>query len=113
MKTSVICFLAFVVIFSVTLTSCGEDDPEVQTYQIKVTNITSQDVEIFISSNGGNSFSTKGTIPSGEFREFQMTLNVSYIVRASRSGSANDFVQEIQVSNDNPDILSLNYDITN
>ena len=95
------------------LSSCGEDEPEIQTYKIKVTNITSNDADVYISSNGGNSFESKGSIPAGEFREYTLALNVSYTMRASWKGNSVDqyFDQQL-ISNDNPDIISLNVDIS-
>lgn len=114
MKTQFNYFLVITMLFAVVLVSCGEDEPDVQTYKIKVTNITASDADIFISSNGGNSFSNKGTIPSGEFREYDLALNVSYTMRASPQGqTSEDYFDEHQISNSNPDIISLNFDISN
>ena len=114
MKTQLKYFLVIAMLFATVLSSCGEDEPDVQTYKIKVTNVTTNAVDIFISSNGGNSFSSKGTIPAGEWREYDMALNVSYTMRASLQGeTSEDFFNEQQISNSNPDIISLNFDITN
>ena len=114
MKTQIKYFLVIAILFTTVLSSCGEDEPDVQTYKIKVTNITASDVDIFISSNGGSSFSNKGSIPSGEFREYDLALNVSYTLRASLQGeTAEDFFNEQQISNSNPDVISMNFDITN
>jgi hypothetical protein len=78
-----------------------------------VTNITNNAVDVFISSNGGNSFDSRGTIPAGEFREYRLTLNVSYTMRASWQGEpVGAFFDQHTISNDNPDILSLNFDIS-
>jgi len=102
-------------IFSVLVLSaiaCSEDDgPSAPTYSIKVTNTTTQSVDVFLSAESG-SFKKLGNIPSGEFREYDLELEVNYLLRASWEGdSADQHFSEQAVSNSNPDIISLNFDI--
>ncbi len=93
--------------------ACSEDDePDVQRYSIKVTNITNENAELFIAAGDGE-FKSRGIIPSGEFREFNdMQLNVNYKLRASAEGSSStDYFNEQAFQNSNPDVQSLNFDI--
>jgi hypothetical protein len=104
-------FLLTVLIVGIVACS-EEDEPQVQTYTIKVTNITAEAVDVFLSADGG-SFRSRGTIPSGEFREYSdLELDVNYTLRASWEGNnADEYFSEQNISNSNPDIISLNYDI--
>ncbi len=106
-------FFLVTCLFVLLLLSCGEEGPDIQTYKIKVTNVTSGDVDVYISSNGGNSFDSMGNIPAGEFREYTLALKVSYTMRAAWTGnSVEQFFDQQSVSNDNPQIISLNFDIS-
>lgn len=98
----------------VAILGCSEDDEaSVPQYNIKVTNTTASNVVVFLSADGGQ-FVSKGNIPSGQFREFNdVVLSVNYTLRASLEGeTAEDYFSEQQFMNSNPDVLSLNFDIT-
>lgn len=105
-------FLAITFFLLVVVSGCSEDDADVQRYTIKVTNTTIKKVELFISTDG-TTFVSRGLLPIGEFREFNdMAMSVNYTLRASEEGdSAEEYFNEQSFSNENPDVLKLNFDI--
>ncbi len=105
-------FLAIALLFLFVVTGCSEDDANVPQYTIKVTNTTIKKVELFISTDG-TTFVSRGLIPIGEFREYNdMAMSVNYTLRASEEGnSAEEYFNEQTFSNENPDVLKLNFDI--
>ncbi|MEJ2005453.1 MAG: hypothetical protein P8X57_10910 [Cyclobacteriaceae bacterium] len=103
-----------IIFLSLSLYACGEDDPSVPTYAIKVTNTTANTVSVFMAVDSDEvQFDYKGLIPSGEFREYtDLKLDVTYVLRASWEGEeADQFFNQHNITNKNPDIISLNFDI--